>query len=183
MRFRWINLGIILIVGGGFGLAWVTGRLAGNPTLPLSDVNGSKRMIGVGEARALSVISNTFRLFRYRDMMLSDASGSDYLAPNWHPTNGFVLLPTVSVVGTVPIKGILGNRRLGYVATFHITTTPLATNETKITVRTVTAKVLDGIALGHGGTAANTASVPPIRQEEENVLNAIEVELDSQMGK
>lgn len=183
MRVQWIIVGIILTGGVGFGLAWVTSELAGNPTLPVSDANGSERMIAVGESQALSVISNTFRLFHYHDMMLSDAPGSDYLAPNWHPTNGFVLLPTVSIVGTVPTKGILGNRRLGYVATFHITTTPLATNKTKITVRTVTSKVLDGIALGHGGTVANTASVAPIRQEEENILKAIEVELDSEMRK
>jgi len=73
-------------------------------------------------------------------------------------------------------------RRLRYVATFHITLNERGGNETEITVRTVSAKVLDGLALGHGGIAASTAKVPPVRQEEENVLKAVAAQLGLAKG-
>ncbi|SRR5258706_2281874 len=148
--------------------------------LPLADPNGTEKVVAVSEPQVLTAISNAFRLFRYHDMMLPDAVGSDYMAVNWSPTNGSVLLPTLSALGTVSTRGIIGTRRLEYLATFHITTAPVSTNATRVNVRTVAAKVLDGITLGHGGTVANTVNVRPIRLEEDNVLRVIELELNSE---
>jgi hypothetical protein len=178
MKLRWGALGICVAAGIGLFFTWASGGLAGRPVLPVSDPGGSGRVFATSETQALRAISNAFRLFRYHDMMLTEAVGSDSIAENWHPTNGFVLLPTLSVLATVPTRGVLGTRQLEYLATFHITTAPVGTNRTMINVRSVSGKVLDGIAFGNGGTVANAVKVRPIRREEENVLAAIELELN-----
>ena len=55
----------------------------------------------------------------------------------------------------------------------------LDTDRTKVTVRTISSEVIDGkeIFNVHGGTANHYRTVPPVRQEEENVLMAILEEL------
>ena len=175
MKARWIFFALALLVIGFIG--WAAGALAGKPCVPLSDAKGTERIFAASESEVSSAITNAFRLFRYHDLMLTDPIGSDWMAANWHPTNGFLLLPTTSTIGTVPTVGFLGRRHLPYLATFHITFRSLSTNETTVGVRTVVAKVVDGITLGHAGTTGNTVVVPPVRQEEEKVLAAIADEL------
>jgi hypothetical protein len=176
MKARWIFLAMCLVISGF--IAWATGVFAGRPCLPLSDAKGTERIFAANDSEVRTAISNAFNQFKYHDLMLTDPIGSDWLAPGWHPTNGFLLLPTVGIVGMVPTIGILGKRELPYVATFHITVDALAANQTRVVVRTVIAKVVDGVALGHGGTPGNTKRVPPVRQEEENVLSAIAEQLN-----
>jgi len=168
MKARWIVLVLALTIAGF--LAWATGALAGKPCLPLSDAKGTERIFTASQSEVASAITNAFRLFKYHDLMLTDPIGSDWMAPDWHPTNGFLLMPTVGIIGKIPTVGIFGKRELPYLATFHIRVDALTANQTRVVVRTVIAKVVDGLALGH--------SVPPVRQEEENVLSAIAEELD-----
>ncbi len=50
----------------------------------------------------------------------------------------------------------------------------MATNRTSITVRTIDAWVIHGKEIGvHGGVANHEVNVPPLLQEETNVLLAI----------
>ncbi len=178
MKARWVVLALALAMTGF--IVWASGALAGKPCLPLSDAKGTERVFMASESEMGSAITNAFHFFKFHDLMLTDAIGSDWMAPNWHPTNGFLLIPTTSTIGTVPTAGVLGRRQLPYLATFHVTVRPVATNQMLVAVRTVTAKVVDGITLGHAGTTGNTVAVPPVRQQEEKVLAAIADELTSQ---
>ncbi len=161
------GVGIVLAVG------WCVGALAGSPALPLSDKGGSQRTYPVSEAHAVAAITNAFRLFSYNEMMLTEAIGNDSLAEGWHPTNGFLLLPTLEPTARIATRGLLGHRQLPYLAWFHITTTAVGQSQTTVSVRTVLAKVVDGIALGRAGTTGGTVKVAPVRREEERVLAAI----------
>lgn len=160
-------------VGMGFAVAWSVGALAGSPALPLSDKGGSQRTYPISEARAIATITNAFGLARYNGMMLTEAVSGDWLAEGWHPTNGFLLLPALEPTARIPTKGLLGGRQLPYLAWFHITTTPNGQAGTTVSVRTVVAKVVDGVALGHAGTTLGTIKVAPVRIEEERVLGAV----------
>jgi hypothetical protein len=61
-----------------------------------------------------------------------------------------------------------------YIACFNITTRSLDGSNTTVTVRTEFAQVIDGKEVGvHGGWADHGRDVPPVKAEEENVLNAI----------
>jgi len=73
---------------------WGRGGFVGRPTVPLADKDGVKRLFPASEADATRAITNAFGLFRYRRMLLDEATGSDFLAKNWHPTNGFLLDPS-----------------------------------------------------------------------------------------
>lgn len=179
MKCRWVLLAVAFCLAVGLGGAWISGGLAGKPTLSVSGPGGTSRILPATESAVAEAITNAFDLFKYHDMMLTDPIGEDWMARDWHPTNGFLLVPTVSTIATVPTKGLLGIRHLPYVATFHITLKLEGTNQTQVNVRTVTAKVLDGIGLGHGGSVANTANVPAVREEETNIIKAIEAEIKS----
>ena len=102
-------------------------------------------------------------------------SPSDFdLVPGWHSTNGFVLYTFHESFTKVPMRRS-GGKSLPYIAYFHIDLTPLATNQTKVTVRTILSEVIDGretLNL-HGGEANHYRKVPPVRQEEERVVTAI----------
>ena len=173
-----------IIASMALGLSAVAGcsTLGDNPSLPLADKKGTARFFVSNEAETIAAITNAFANYRYRGMSLYDAIGQDYLALDWHPTNGFVLEPVVIVSGSITniAVGTLIKRRLPYIAYFHIVAVPNDTNGTTVTVRTVLAEVIDGREPGiHGGWANHHRKVPPIRQEEENVLAAIAKELSS----
>jgi hypothetical protein len=175
-----------LVVGtclAGFilAIAWSVGALAGWPSLPLSDKVGSKLTFHADEARIDAAITNAFDGLRYNQMMLSDAVGGDWLAEGWHPTNGFLLQPTLEPIACIPTRGVLGRRQLPYLAWFHITTSPIGQSQTLVTVRTVLAKVVDGVALGHAGTTRGTVKVDPVSREEERVLSAISKQIPKEL--
>ena len=153
--------------------AWSAGLLAGWPALPLAGKSGSERVFAVGEGQAVAAITNAFHGLQYHQMMLTEAVGEDFLAEGWHPTNGFLLLPTLEPTAGIPTKGLLGRRQLPYLAWFHITTAPIGQSQTTVSVRTVLAEVVDGVGLGHAGTTGGTVKVSPVRREEERVLAVI----------
>ena len=130
---------------------------------------GTVRNFGASGAEVSLAIVNTFTNGHYRDMLLSAAVGSGDLVRGWHPTNGFLLQP-----GT-------GSPYQGY---FHIVAAPVATNQTQVTVQTILAEALAGKEPGvHGGWAFHFRKIPPVPQEEEDVLAAIAAELDSEKPK
>jgi hypothetical protein len=177
MKARWLVLAAVLTLIVSFGAIWAKGGFSGKPALPLSDVTGTSRSFLATAADAESAVTNAFAFFKYHDMMLTDPVGEDWMAADWHPTNGFLLVPTVSSLGVVPMKTILGRRSLEYIAAFHIVVKPLGKGETQVTVKTVTSKVIAGLAVSHGGITGNTIQIPPVRREEENILCAIAAEL------
>jgi hypothetical protein len=150
----------------------------GDPALPLSNTNGTTRIFPVPENVILVAISNAFATSDdnpdgYRGMDLSPAAQFSYLVPNWHPTNGFVLFPLIGPITNVPLSG-QPPASVPYKACFNIATTSMNGSNTSVTVRTIYAKVIDGKEVGvHGGWANHERDVPPVKAEEENVLNAV----------
>ncbi len=73
---------------------------------------------------------------------------------------------------------LTGTVELPYRAYFYIGLTSTGTNATMVTVRTIQAEVIDGKEPGvHEGWAMHFRKIPPVRQEEENILEAITAEL------
>jgi hypothetical protein len=178
MKMRPLRALAVAAMVVALAIAWMRGAFAGKPTLGLAGRDGISRQFPVGEADSIIAVTNAFDLFKYKGMLLEEAVGSDYLAENWHPTNGFLLDPQ-KAIAQVSMKGLFGHRTVPYMAWFHITITPLTSNRTDITVKTVVAKILDGLALGHGGTTKRTVRVPAIRQD---VMKAIEAEIAKRYG-
>jgi len=170
-----VTSAIVIGVVAGCTSALVGGR----PQLPLSNKNGSSRIFAATSSQMVSAITNAFADLRYRQMFLIQAADFD-LVQGWHSTNGFVLEPVgvPASITNVPLDR-LGKQRVPYVAYFHVEITVLDTDQTKVTVRTISSEVIDGkeIFSVHGGTANHYRTVPPVRQEEENVLMAILEEL------
>ncbi len=151
----------------------------GDPILPLADAKGSARIFEATEAQTTSAITNAFGDNRYRGMALNPASGYTFPVKDWNPTNGHVLRPLM--VSTITNVLLSSGLSAPYSPFFHIRITPENTNQTKVIVRTVSAEVIDGQEMGvHGGWASHTRKVTPVRQEEENVLNAIAEELNKE---
>ncbi len=122
-------------------------------------------------------LTNVFELMKYHGMLFLKITNSDwdYLVPNWHPTNGYILYPS-SPIASIPLDtGII----VPYFGIFYVD--PQSSNDMKqttVTVRTLRAEVIDGTETGvHGGVANHTRKIAPVRQEEENVLEAIAKEL------
>ena len=108
----------------------------------------------------------------YRGMDLTPAAGS-YIGSNWHVTNGFVLFPLLGPIASVPLRGRT-QVSVPYTACFNITTSSVDSSHTRVSVRTVFAKVTDGKEIGvHGGWANHERDVPPVQVEEDNVLIAV----------
>lgn len=157
----------------------VYGATGGKPALPLSDEHGTERVLPASEAETIAAITNALGNQRYRRMGLYEAAKFTWedIAPNWHPTNGFQLQPLQGPITNVPLDRAQ-TKWVPYVAFFYISTAPVNTNQTKVTVRTVLSKVIDGKEPGiHGPWAYHYRKVPPVRSEEESVLAAIADEL------
>jgi hypothetical protein len=171
-RRWWLIAGAvsILLLAGGL---WLAGDFVGRPDAKPSPPLGTSRRIHASEIEASNAITNAFKLFRYKGMMLTTAIGSDWLAPGWHATGGYLLIPAGGPIATIRTKGPFGRRELHYMPTFNIQATTVCSNETVITVHTVTAKVLDGLTVGHSGIVPNTFTVPAVQQEEDRVIDAI----------
>ena len=160
----------------------------GNPNLPLSNSNGVAQTFDVSPLVALTAITNAFSDNRYRGMRLEDARDAAYLVPGWHPKDGFVLSPFLGLnYDKNPLAsngGAITNIPLGsgkvtpYFPYFYITISQLESNKINVSVRTVLAQIIDGRETGvHGGWANHYRSVPPVRQEEENILTVISNQL------
>src|ERR1041385_4494722 len=77
-------------------VVWNNGTFVGIPTEAIS-AGGSEIRFPIDEGDVIRAVTNALGLYRYRGMMLDEATGNDDLAPNWHPTNGFVLIPEKSI--------------------------------------------------------------------------------------
>ena len=186
MKANWLQIAVSSALAG-FALGCVTDVTGGKPRLPLAENPGNERIFVANEIETSVAITSAFGNFRYRDTMLYEAAKSDwdYLVRGWHPTNGFVLAPLLSASGSITNISIdrAGKKRVPYVGYFHILVAPVTTNRTIVTVRTVRSEVIDGREPSvHGGWANHYRKVPPIRQEEENVLLAIAEELSHAKG-
>ena len=162
----------------GFLLGCTKGVVGGNPTLPLSDTNGTSQVFEASDSEVTRAISNAFQEdLRYG---FSDAVGYSRPDKGWHPTNGFVLTADRATTSIPLNTGV----SVPYYPYFHIFLTQLNAMRTKVTVRTVSATVLDGQEVGvHGGWANHHREVPPVRSEETNVLSAIAAQLKSEKQK
>ena len=146
----------------------------GAPALPLSGANGTSQLFSAPEPTVLTAVSNAFETgdahpIGYRGMHLYTASEESYLGV----TNGFVLFPLLGPISSVPLQGRT-QISVPYIASFNITTKSLDRSHTTATVRTIYAKVIDGSDIGiHGGWANHERNVPPVKDEEEDVLKAI----------
>jgi hypothetical protein len=142
----------IIAIGCGVIIAQPT-KLTSEPTI------GTVRIFEASEVDVNSAITNAFGSNRYNDMLLGQAIGHDFLARSWHPTNGFLLQP-----GTFS----------SYHGYLFIGATLIASNQTKVVVRTIVAEAINGKEPGiHGGWAFHFQKIPPNLQEETNVLTEI----------
>jgi hypothetical protein len=106
----------------GLAVGCACAAIGGKPALLSSDKSGTTRVFGPSEVETIAAITNAFGDLRYRGMKLDDAVGRQYLAPRWHPTNGFALFPLMaSAITNVPLGSVDGPR-VPYVACFHIIT-------------------------------------------------------------
>jgi len=149
----------------------------GDPALPLSNSNGTTRVLSADEREVSTAISNAFGretqygFGRYHNMSLSLARQA-FQGSEWYATNGFALSPS-EPIANVPLRG--GSpKTVPYIAYFNVTTKPVNESNTAVIVRTIFPKVIDGQETGvHGGWANNERDVPPVKVEEENVVVAI----------
>jgi hypothetical protein len=163
-----ISIAFALICGCASG---VTG---GKPQLELSNKSGTIRAFATNEPRVIECITNALGDFRYRGMQLCEASEASSLLPNSSLENGFVLRTIHEPIARVPLDKN-GNQWVPYIAYFHISVVPVSNDLTRVTVRTILSEVIDGKEPFnfHGGTANHYRKVPAVREEEENVLDAI----------
>jgi len=157
----------------------------GNPALPLSTTNGTTAIFHAPEGVVLNAISNAFATsddnpMGYRGMTLTPVS---VYSSNRGLTNGLELFPLMGPIATVPLAG--GKpKSVPYIACFNIATKPLDNTQAAVTVRTVFSKVTDGkeASIHIVGMANHDRDVPPVKAEEENVLDAISNALISLHG-
>jgi len=157
------------------GLLWLAfgcsrGVIGGKPTAPLSDSKGTSSNYVASEEQVLVAITNSFPTPHW---VLDRAAESAYLVPGWHATNGLVLFSIDQTITNIQLNDPAGTW-VPYVAYFHIELQPAGSGITRVTVRTIKSDVIDGKEPGiHGGWADHHRAVPPVRQEEENILRRI----------
>jgi len=161
---------VLLVIGSGCTKN-VTGA---NPLSSLPSSNGVERLFKANEAQLNQVISNCFPDGKYRGMVLDPATNRAYLAKGWAPSNGFALFPLTGPITNIPLEG--GNSA-PYRPVFYISLLPQNHDETRVKVQTILATIVDGQEMGiHGGWANHQREITPVRNEEQNVLDAITAE-------
>jgi hypothetical protein len=166
----------------GFVTGCSTGVIGGKPQLPLSDKGGTTRLFEATQDQAVSAITNAFAGFSYRGMVLREMAESERVPPSGDTRNRFVLWAMHEPIAKVPLDSAK-TKWVPYVADFLIVVMPLGSNQTHIAVRTISSEVIDGREAGiHTEWANRYRRVPPVRQEEENVLSAISEELFRSIG-
>lgn len=161
----------------GFVTGCSTGVIGGKPQLPLSDKGGTTRLFEATQDQAVSAITNAFAGFSYRGMVLREGAGSERVLPGGDTRNCFVLWAKHEPIAKVPLD-CAETKWVPYIADFLIVVTPLDSNQTQIAVRTISSEIIDGKEAGiHTEWANHYRKVPPVRPEEENVLDAISNEM------
>ena len=122
-----------------------------------------------------NAIMRAFGDGRYRGMFLEPPSLAGQDEPQIRTTNGFLLVPVGGAITNVPYKKTLAP----YLPCFQIIIQPTNAADTRVIVRTPRSQITDGLTVfaPHGGKAELLRNVPPFREEETNVLKAIEREL------
>ena len=152
--------------------------VGGNPTGRLSDQNGTSRIFDGDSFHVTTAITNAFDSDRYREMALIYTGGLDYQIHGRKFQGGYSLT-SMSTSGTITNVALDNGQVAPYRASFYVETTPAGTNHTKVTVYTIGSRVLDGQEPGvHGGWANHYRDIPPLRQEEENILAQIAAQFE-----
>ena len=154
-----------LLLGNGFATA--------DPTI----AQGTSRIYVVSLGQARAAITNAFE--KYHDMLIA-ASDVEYnpVARRWSKkptTNEWELATSDAPLLTISFH----NKLVPYYADFDIAVTRISTNQCQITVTTIDGWVPNGKKeMGiHGGWVGQTEHIPPMLQEETNVLTQIEIEM------
>jgi hypothetical protein len=167
---------VTLLAIVSYGCVW--GVVGGNPTGRLSDRNGTSRVLDVDSFHVATAITNAFESHRYRDMALIHTGVLDYTIHGRKFEGGYDLT-CMTLTGAITNVALDNGRVLPYVASFYVETEPVSTGHTKVTVRTISSGVPDGRETGvHGGVAGHIRNIPPLRQEEENILTQISAYLE-----
>jgi hypothetical protein len=146
--------------------------------------DGTTKLVAAPLGQIAAAITNAFSPHHYHGMgLLPSHYQYDTAAHRWsrRPATNEWSLYTVDLPLTTIV---IGKKNVPYFAEFDITVREIATNQCDITVRTISAWVHDGKEIGiHGGWAVHSKHIPPVLQEETNVLLRIEIQLHSmQMG-
>ena len=176
-EWRWI-ITISSVVGMLFVIAAGCGIISFNPSLPLSDKNGTEQVFAASESEVTLAITNAYGDSSKSKMILQLAveRGADWIH-GWHPTNGFLLF-SFDPIADVPVLTLIGKKQVPYFPYFHVVVTPLNSNQTQVVVRTVRSEVIDGKEIGvHSGLANHYRKVLPVRREEKHVIEAISGQL------
>jgi len=139
---------------------------------------GTARVYAATLDLAVAAITNAFSSRRYHNMaIIAEPYQYDMITQRWSKrpaTNEWSLYTEMSPLTEVLWEG----KMVSYFPEFDITAKQLVTNQCKITVRTISAWIPDGKEIGiHGGLSGHAKHIPPILQEETNVLSQIEMEL------
>jgi hypothetical protein len=78
---------LILIIGCSKGV------IGGSPAIPFSDTTGTSFVLNATEDQVGDALTNAFGMFKYHESPFLSVINNDwdYLAPNFHPKNGFIL--------------------------------------------------------------------------------------------
>jgi len=166
MRWTLPILGVLTLVGVSHALAGTDGR------------SGTSKVYAVTVDQIIPAITNAFESDRYHDMLFVPSHEQwDQAAHRWsrRPATNEWGLNT----GHLPVAVIArGQKTVPYYAHFEITASPLGTNSCKVSVVTISATIPDGKEIGiHGGWAVHMKHIPPVFEEETNVLLRIEKQL------
>jgi hypothetical protein len=155
---------LCLLMAGAFAVA-------ANGQASAGKRNTTAGVLDATQGEAAAAITNLFEERYYRGMIVIELSPT---MSEYGLTNGWDAETTTSEL----TKITKGKKTLPYFAQFHITAEPVGTNQCKIAVRTLKSWVHDGKEIGiHGGWAHHDVDVPPVLQEETNLLFQIAREL------
>jgi hypothetical protein len=156
----------------------------GDPAVPLSDANGTRRVFHATALQLGEAITNAFSGARYPGLMLFTANQFNLFSPKTKITNGLILTSRSSlnlgVHGAFTTVLLSSGKEVPYKADLQILWGSADRGQTTVTVRTLSAEVIDGQQADSAGHwSEHYRNVPPVRCAEENVLTAIAKQLSS----
>jgi hypothetical protein len=133
--------------------------------------------------QSIMAITNAFSGWRYHGMLFGQLDNHFDLAKGRflsEPATNEWRLETAGLPGTSQILVPRNKAMVPYTAQFLITAEPLASNQSMLRVSTISASVPDGREMGvHGGWAVHMKHIPPVLEQETNVLRRIGQQLAS----
>jgi hypothetical protein len=139
---------------------------------------GTARFYAVTLNQARAAITNAFSDDRYHELLIAPTFTEwDPRTRRWSKrptTNQWAVFTADSPLTTIT----WGKKSVPYYADFDIAVNSISTNQCRIVVRTTSAWIPGGLEIGiHSGWARGAKNIPPILQEETNVLSQIEMEM------